>query len=350
MKILLIGDASSEYNPIFSYEREFGALGHQVKKINIKDFFRLTLWNRALNKLFFRVPVYFGVGRLNREILGQAGLFEPELVIFLEPHHIKPSTVLTLKESGSIVFARNDDAVFRPKNGSTLFYKILPLLNCIISMNSNNVLELRRRGLKRVEFVPLAVDKVIRYPVLPKNEEERMRIGADIVFIGTYANEDRVGFLEKLSLDGYDIKVYGNSWQKARGVSSLKGRGAIMYKPVVGEEMSKVMNSSKIVLAFLRHHNRDEQTVRTYEIPACGAFMLHERTKEAMELFREGVEAEFFDSYEELKKKIDYYLGHPEERQRIAKSGYDKATTPEYSYADRTKKLLSIYESTRSGS
>ncbi|TSC59873.1 MAG: hypothetical protein LiPW15_541 [Parcubacteria group bacterium LiPW_15] len=343
MKILIVGSVPTEQAPALSYQRTFSALGHEVEIVDNSLFYKQAFWNRILNK-FVRIPIYFGVKRLNDAILSRAKIFKPEMILFLEQRQIKPETLRAIKNlTGAVLFARNDDAVFRAKNLSTLFMKTLGVYDCIISMNSQNVTELKRVGAKRAEFVPLAVDQAIEYPVEPANNEEKIRVGADVIFIGTYANEDRVGYLERLCEEGCDIKIYGNGWRRAKGVRCLRGSGSIMYKPVIGEEMSKVINSSKIIIAFLRHHNRDQQTVRTYEIPACRGFMLHERTPEATELFKEGVEAAFFSSYAEFRDKIKYYLVHDEERERIREAGYLRSKAQDYSYADRAEKILKIY-------
>jgi spore maturation protein CgeB len=109
--------------------------------------------------------------------------------------------------------------------------------------------------------------------------------------------------------------------------------------------MSKAMNSNKIVLGLLNHYNRDLHTSRTFEIPACGAFMLMERTQEQQKIFNEGVEAEYFGSIDEAVEKIKYYLTHEEERKQIAQAGHQRCTTSAYSYNDRAKTAIDIFHS-----
>ena len=50
--------------------------------------------------------------------------------------------------------------------------------------------------------------------------------------------------------------------------------------------------------------------------------MLAERTPEHCALLEESVEAEFFDSLDELAAKCAYYLAHEKERRRIAAAGF----------------------------
>ena len=74
----------------------------------------------------------------------------------------------------------------------------------------------------------------------------------------------------------------------------------IENKGLYSEDYSKSFQAFKISLCFLRKINYDQQTTRTVEIPACGGFMIAERTAEHKAMFEEGKEAEFFSSNEEL--------------------------------------------------
>ena len=76
---------------------------------------------------------------------------------------------------------------------------------------------------------------------------------------------------------------------------------------------------------------------RTFQIPALGAFMLHERNDVVTALFEEGVEAEFFGSEDELLAKCRHYLGNPQERQRIAEAGRRRCERSGYSEIDRVR-------------
>jgi spore maturation protein CgeB len=140
-----------------------------------------------------------------------------------------------------------------------------------------------------------------------------------------------------LAGQGIPVKVWGNwprRWQHRH--PNLK----VMGRDLWGDDYARAICSFAINLAFLRKENRDLQTTRSMEIPACGGFMLGERTREHQRLFREGVEAEFFHSQEELLEKVQYYLAHEDKRQDIAAAGRRRCLEAGYSNTDRLKGIL----------
>ena len=100
------------------------------------------------------------------------------------------------------------------------------------------------------------------------------------------------------------------------------------------------LSSASICIGFLSKYMPETTTTRSFEIPACGTFMLAERTKEHMELFKEGKEAEFFSSKKELVEKTHYYLENPQKLKDIAAAGRKRCINSGYSFQDRLTDIL----------
>jgi len=339
MKVLFGGETIKDTTDAFVVNA-LKQLKIEVEIINNREYFKLSFLNRVFNK-FRKVPYFFGVGRLNESLIKKAEEFKPDLILLPKPIFIRPETVEELKKIAK-VFSWYPDYVLFSKTGSTYFYKSIPLYDCHFSFNFENSKELLKLGAKKSFFLPCAADLSCHYPVKVSSEEAE-KIGADIIFVGTYADEERTWHLEKLCQEGYNIKIYGNSWEKYPKDACLFKRGCIQFKEVSCEEMSKVFNASKIVLSFVRDHNKELLACRSYEIPACGAFMLHKRTEKIGDIFKEGEEAEFFGSYEELKKKIDFYLKNGELRKKVAEAGYKKVVGGGNLFVDRIQFVIDIF-------
>ena len=82
--------------------------------------------------------------------------------------------------------------------------------------------------------------------------------------------------------------------------------------------------------------------MRTFEIPACGAFLCAQRTDEHQEIFRDGAEAVFFDDPDELKTQVTRYLNRDDARARIAAAGFHAVTQGAHTYADRIVEMMAL--------
>jgi spore maturation protein CgeB len=199
--------------------------------------------------------------------------------------------------------------------------------------------DVQAAGCRRVIFVPFGYKPSVHYPEKPATPEEFARFDSDVVFIGT-CDTDRAPYLETLveTLPDLFLHLYGGYWDR-HSLLSRYHRGFAL-----GRDYRLALGAAKIALNFVRHANRDRHTLRSFEIPACGAFMLAERTEEHLEWFEEGKEAAYFDSPDELVEKVRYYLSRDDERQRIAEAGHRKVTLGGNTYKDR---LIQILEAVR---
>ncbi len=117
-----------------------------------------------------------------------------------------------------------------------------------------------------------------------------------------------------------------------------------MGRPLYGMEYPAGLCAAKIALGLLlekRAYNfsGDLTTSRTFNIPATGTFMLHQRTDEVLEHYEEGKEFECFETAAELAEKIKFYLAHPEKRRALAEAGYRRCV-PAYSQDSRVRVII----------
>jgi spore maturation protein CgeB len=247
---------------------------------------------------------------------------------------IRPETLASLRArapSVSIIGYSPDDMINRNMS-SHFFRRTLPFYDVFFTTKTYNVAELRDLGCRRVIFVPNAYDPATHRPLDGAGNASRVDVG----FIGTY-EPDRASLLTRLAGAGIQVVIRGNLWEPMK---RQRVPGITFLPAVIEDDYAAAISATRINLAFLRKSNRDLQTTRSVEIPACGGFMLAERTAEHAELFAEGVEAAYFEGPEELIAKTNYYLAHEDERAQIACAARGRCLRDDYSYAGRLRAAI----------
>ncbi len=105
-------------------------------------------------------------------------------------------------------------------------------------------------------------------------------------------------------------------------------------------EMPQVFKNSKINLNITLRSIHTGIPLRVLDILSCGGFVLSNYQEELAEYFKVGEELELFENPDEAAEKIDYYLTHEEERQKIAGQG-QQAVWERFDLKQQLKKLLS---------
>ncbi len=78
---------------------------------------------------------------------------------------------------------------------------------------------------------------------------------------------------------------------------------------------------------------------RTFEVPACGGFLLTGDADNLRDYYRDGKEIVIYKDKNDMIEKCKYYLAHTEERQNIAKAGYER-TMREHTYEQRFREIF----------
>lgn len=225
------------------------------------------------------------------------------------------------------------DAMTMPHNQTRVFTQALPAYDVMITNKSFEVPFYEFRGVKRTYFMDNCYHMGTHRPVTLTANEQR-RFGADLSFVGEHEWQREIS-IYRLGEAGLNGLVIG-AWQGCRQHENFR----YSFERVWGDDYAKAICGSKIQLGFLRHINQDTQTTRSVEIPACGVFMLAERSDEHEALFAEGKEAAYFDSDEELVDKARYYLAHEDERAAIARAGHERCVRDGYSYRARLTRIM----------
>ena len=106
-------------------------------------------------------------------------------------------------------------------------------------------------------------------------------------------------------------------------------------------EMPKVFHASKINLNMTMRPIEAGLSLRIWDILGCGGFLLTNYQAEIPEYFEIGRELEAYESMEELEQKVQYYLGHEDERIEIAINGYEK-TAMFHTYELRLAEMIRL--------
>ena len=150
--------------------------------------------------------------------------------------------------------------------------------------------------------------------------EDALQMAADAIGMEVTSRE-RLHVLEMLS-QYFDVSLFTNSElpENLKTQQKLHVKGTVDYV----NQMPLVFHHSKINLNMTSKTIETGIPQRVLDILACGGFCMTNYQKEIAELFVDGAELVMYTSLEDMKKKVEYYLTHEEERLQIAKAGYEK--------------------------
>lgn len=330
---ILVVDGNARVSFGASFCRAFAALGQDAHFLDNSAWiggWNYSLVARALRRLASPLtgPAY------SAYVLAQVRRLRPDVLFVPKGFGLRSRTIAAARRfaRACIVF-QNDDM----KNGRSTtpeMSRAIPYWDVVLTPRDFAVDELVAAGARRVEVLHFAYDPLLSYPVLESDLDKTL--ANSVVFVGTCMPE-RIAPLEALALHA-PVSVFGGGWERLPSGSPLR---SALRPPIFEDELRKVIASAAINVAFVAKANRDQHTMRTFEIPACGGFMLAERTPVHTALFREGEEAVFFASTEELVARAVDCLADAGRRRAIAKAGCLRVTGRER-YEDRAARVLEI--------
>ncbi len=289
--------------------------------------------NFLYKKLQMHLHIGRGVDLYNKDLLELAKDKKPDIIYVDMGLCLKPNTVKKLKlTTPKLVHYTSEYFGFHAYT-YRYFFKSISLYDCHVITNDLVIPSLEKRGSKEILKTEFSFDPSLHKPqCLTENEHEKYK--ADAVFIGHWEPETELK-IAALREAGLKAKVWGPGWDRAKSLKDCK-----LISPIFGEEYVKALAGAKICLGFLSKWNFNTSASRTFEIQACGGFMLAERTKEHLSYFKENEEAVFFDTTSELVEKAKYYLDNEPKRLEIKDAGHRRCLQSGYTHKDRMQKIM----------
>ncbi len=231
-----------------------------------------------------------------------------------------------------------------------------PLFTAIGTTDSQAVEKYKELGIKNVIHTQWGVNTKLFFPK-PSSENY------EITFVGINYSK-RQEYIKYLQDSGLPVQAFGTGWLAGRIPKEKTAEIWSNSKINLNFTESYAYGSKFLLKSFVRlfvkkelgrykfdvHHffanfksalsMRSRQIKsRTFEIPACGGFLITGDADNLGDYFINGKEIVIFKDKKELAEKCKFYLAHPEERKKITEAGYQKVLT-DHTYEQRFKQIF----------
>jgi spore maturation protein CgeB len=313
------------------------AAGHAVTLVNIRDFFP---WHRnRIVRAWRRLRTAYELRRYRQTILETAKTCRAEILLTLKGSYLDPAFLDQIRAMGIKIVMLYPDLHFRHNDFQPdwighydLFVTTksfhLPYLETVLPP-------------ERIAYLPHGYSPAVHTPdAVPATDDT---FEWDVCYAGN-SSPDKQTWVRALLERVPEAKtlIIGAGWD------GFSHPSATIVGPVTGRAYAAAIARSRINVAV--HWGTDPVTgmgdlvsTRSFEIPACGGFMLHIDNDEVRSFYSPGSECDVFDTPDMLAEKVRHYLAHPDQRMKIAAAGCARAV-PAYSYHTRGEALASLIE------
>lgn len=270
----------------------------------------------------------------------------------------------------------------------------------IFSYDRETVTPLRRSGMPNVEYLPLATDPTLFHPNVKRRQvmpvsfvgDSKSELVADRLRTGQFPTDLMMGFKElaqefmetaEPELDSFmararpdmldalqELPPVQANWFRSMVIHEacrryrmacmqavmeegpviagdrgwqimLRGEANWHHHPVVDyyTELPSWYASSTININATSPQMKGAANQRIFDVPACGAFLLTDHGDQLDDLFEVDTEQARFESPEDLKEKVRFYLENPTEREKIVTAA-QRRISKEHTYSHRLRTII----------
>lgn len=309
----------------WAFQNAFQRLGLQVETFFYRKMGKFAFIER---KKYFKYPWLF---YMNNRLLERVQRTKPDILFLSRGETITPETLWKIRKKTQtlIVNVFTDNPLYIGK-----FETIEP---CHYFFVKDTYVRdtLRKAGLNNVRYLPQCTNADVYRPYL-LDEKEKELFGAEVSLVGS-----RYAYRRKMvkELEGYNLSLWGRGWS---GISDQQFRHVVRGGDIRGPRKARVFSGSVISLNL--HHPLNDirgTNSRTFDIAACRGFQLSDDKEDLRDLLKVNEEIVCFKTVDELKKLIDYYLSHPDERLQLAEAAHQRVLK-DHTYDNRVREIVEI--------
>lgn len=330
------------------FEFAFKDLGHEFRFFtpddNFKEFFLDFKPDIFLTSTHFVYQKYLDLNFL-KELRGKGLVVFVKLDFWTMPKNTNQERI---SEAG--LMSNNLDLIEKIKSGllGDIYYHVVEQEDA------------RMDGFSEVtgykyHTIPLAADKSLIVSHYKKEWD------SDISFIGTNSPDKKEVFKDLLFplFKKYKVNLFGQDWTMLDRILGWVQRfGQYFNLPILKsirkpklklEDEADIYKSTKVCINI---HEKNQVLCggdcneRAFKIPAYGGFQISDNVECLRKYFREDEEIVIAKDKDDWFSKIDYYMNHPDEREKIIKAGQVRVLK-DHTYHNRVEALLKIYNNFR---
>lgn len=321
--------------------------GHLVIERHYEDYLS-TKWRSKPLKLVRRILRNRISAEYNSSVEELLAIDAMDFLLVFKGMLLSSTTLRKFRDAGKACYCLYPDVSF--KDHGRNIWDCLPLYDCIFTTKSFHMsdpaLQLRINDLK---LVPHGCDPEVHRPVR-LNAKLGAYYGCDVAFVGVWSPKKETMISEVIrAVPKAKVKIWGPYWNRSSEVVQRYWQQRAAY----GDELAAICAASKINLGLLSEAGSgtrigDQTTARTWQIPACGGFMLHEDTSELRSAFVPGEHLDVFSNATQLGAKVQQYLNDDKLRERIRIAGHSHCHERVYSYKTAADCILAHHAGTYS--
>ncbi|MEJ8566886.1 CgeB family protein [Elongatibacter sediminis] len=228
--------------------------------------------------------------------------------------YLWPRTVVSLRQRAGRLVHYTPDTAFHA-NRSRHFRASAELFDLLVTTKAFELEHYETLVPRdRVLLTTQAYDSRVHMPSAVGARKEPV-----VTFIGL-SEAYRRRCIESLLSAGITVRLGGQGWKRFRKRHKGNGRLEFLGERIFGDDYAAHYSAASVGLGLLSRRFPELHTTRTFEIPACGTVLATEKTADTRQFFT-GREAVFFNSFQDLVRRIRALMADPARMEELARNG-----------------------------